>query len=139
MKLVKILSILLLAGCTSPAVQCVKSPMNGEIESLGLIIEAECSNCDIMEKYLTGSTVMTRLVSGEFPDSIDSVIQQGRQYHAYQAEQYCYNQVSMDIAKWLIRGYLKPEPVLYMWRNNQPKPKWVKEVKFKMKYHNFGI
>lgn len=111
---------------------------NEEIMELTLIIAGECSNCDSIEMRDVGSVVLNRVDSDLFPETIKKVIMQYNQFHGYMANQYAYVPECWIIAQSLIMGVERNTELLYFWRNNQKKPKYVKEILIRRKYHDFG-
>ena len=145
----KILLIILLFSCKEKTDYCVE-----EISMLGCLIAAECMECDSVERELVGRTVINRVLSPLFPNSIESVITQEMAYHGYCAEWYVYEPQCFEIAKKLVielnnarsedpddagKGELRADTtVLYFYRKGIKKPKWIKKVTDTMEYHYFG-
>lgn len=119
-----------------------------EVSMLGCIIAAECMECDSVEREMVGRTVINRVLSPLFPNSIEGVITQVRAYHGYCAEWYVYEPQCFEIARKLVielnnaRSGVGVErtdtTILYFYRKGIKKPKYIKRVTDTMEYHYFG-
>lgn len=109
-----------------------------ETEQLAYIIAAECMQCDSVEKSMVGSVVLNRIEVDGFPETIEGVITDENAFHGYCSAQYVYEPESYIIAQSLINGVERDTAILYFYKKELNKPKWVNKVIYKMKYHNFG-
>lgn len=107
-------------------------------EQLAYIIAGECLQCDSLEMLDLGSVVLNRIEHEDFPDNVQDVIEQDNQFHGYCAEQYMYVPICYNIASYLLEGGQRNKEILFFYRNNQKKPKWIKKILIRRKYHNFG-
>lgn len=122
----KLLILLLLLSCKreDPALD------------LGYIIAAECMQCDSMEKVHVGETVVNRLNHPDYPKDIRSIIIDG--YKGYCHEWYIYDKQCYEIAQKLINNVPRDTQILFFYSKFDKKPRYIKHIKYKEDFHNFG-
>ena len=107
---------------------------------LSKLISSECSNCDVLEKYLIGSVVINRLNHSDYPKTILNVIYDENQFKGICNTQYKSDSITYNIAKTLmLRGSLDTS-ILYFYLRKSIDLPWRKNllIVYKMKYHDFG-
>jgi len=115
-----------------------------DIELLSKLITSECGICPTEEKYLVGSVVLNRLEDDKFPNSVEGVISQNRQFDGYLTNQFVRSLESDKVAKNLALGENKTPHIFYFVRedlsNNKKFINFIKSGPFiKAKYHTFKI
>lgn len=130
-----ILFLVLLISCVSEE----EKKKEQDTLHLAYIIAAECMECDSTERLLVGSTIINRVLSPDFPKTVEEVIKQDNQYLGYCAEWYVYDKGCYDIAKYLINGGKRDTSVIYFFKKRRITPKHVKKILYNMEYHSFGL
>lgn len=91
----------------------IRKDYHSERDALAAIIESECSNCSILEKYLVGSVVLNRCNHKDYPNEIHKVINQPSQFHGRKTKRYRPTRTTKKVADDLLGGlYITPE-ILY--------------------------
>jgi spore germination cell wall hydrolase CwlJ-like protein len=99
-----------------------KEPFYSERDTLAAIINAECGSCPIMDQYLTGSVVINRVNSGEFPNNIRSVVRERNQFHGYKSRQYKPTKKTRKVADDLMQGVFLVPNIVYFCTYNSSEP-----------------
>jgi len=84
-----------------------------QTEWLTYIINAECGICTKEEKYLVGSVVLNRVEAKSFPNTIEQVITQHRQFDGYESVHFRWGKQSENVAKDLLKGKGRTYKILY--------------------------
>lgn len=140
--LIFILSILFVALCVSGQGSSDFGSYALEEEHLAKILTAECSICDEEELLLVGSTVLNRVDSGRFPNTVLEVIQQPKQFSGYQSQWYIPTPRTERIAEKLLSGDGRNYEVLYFHTNDCDCAYFANSIKdqiiIKLKYHTYA-
>lgn len=107
---------------------------------LSKLISSECSNCDVLEKYLIGSVVINRLNHSDYPKTILNVIYDENQFKGICNTQYKSDSITYNIAKTLMLKGSLDTSILYFYLRKSIDLPWRKNllIIYKMKYHDFG-
>ena len=98
---------------------------------LSALINSEAHEDDIRDKYLVGSTVLNRVESKDFPNTIWGVIYQPKQYHGVDGN-FERTKLSDTVAVRLMKGLGRNFDVLYFYNSKTSKNKSFKKL---MKSH----
>lgn len=111
-------------------------------DHLARILTAECSICNEEELMLVGSTVLNRVDSENFPNTVLEVIQQPNQFHGYKSQWYITTPRSLRAARRLLKGESRNYEVLYFHTNDCPCQEFADSIKdeiiVKLKYHTYA-
>lgn len=86
-----------------------------DVAYLSCLIHSEAKLDDTLDMYLIGSTVLNRVDSGRFPETIDSVITQRGQYDGFKTKRFCRSEVTDTIARRLLHGIGRDYCVLFFY------------------------
>lgn len=110
--------------------------------ALASIITAECSVCDEEEQYLVGSVVLNRVDHWRYPNTVEEVISQENQFHAYCSQWYYPTKETLMVARKLIKGENRNYQVLYFYcpeKSNKELVKyWNKNLVYSGEFHNYA-
>lgn len=106
---------------------------------MAFIISAECMQCDYFEKMLVASVIMNRVRDSDYPKTIGEVIREGNAFHGYKSNQYIFSEESYNAAYQTLSEGPIDSNILFFYRNTLKKPRFVKSVLYREKFHNFGI
>jgi spore germination cell wall hydrolase CwlJ-like protein len=105
-------------------------------DTLAAVINAECGKCSLTEQYLVGSTVLNRMVHGEFPLSLESVIYQTNQYQGVGGKQFHPTPKTRKVAKDLLRGLYVTPNIHYFCLKGSTRP--MKTITIVAEHHYYG-
>ena len=138
----------ILISISTKIYSCVK---NTEIVStdytdtmhLASIINAECGLCDESEQRKTGSVILNRVYSAEFPSDILSVISQKGQFNGYCSDNYYPEEKALSVATDLMNCVGLVDEILYFWNPKTATDsnflnKMQGRILYKEKYHYYA-
>ncbi len=118
--------------------QYIDSIVNESSRQLALIISGECLQCNYFEKRLVASVVLNRVRSGIYPNTIENVISQENAFQGLNGLQYAFDEECYDVAYDALTRGPADSSVVFFYRNNIRKPKYVKTIIYREQFHNFG-
>ena len=105
-----------------------------EAHTLASLIEAECGICGVKEKELVGSTVLNRMYSDDFPNTLQGVLTQKGQYTLKRPKP---SPESLKVANKLLNQGSQYKKVLYFSKRGNKKLNMT--VLFYEKFHKYGF
>lgn len=110
---------------------------------LASIINAECGLCDESEQRKTGSVILNRVYSAEFPSDILSVISQKGQFNGYCSDNYYPEEKALSVATDLMNCVGLVDEILYFWNPKTATDsnflnKMQGRILYKEKYHYYA-
>lgn len=110
---------------------------------LASIINAECGLCDESEQRKTGSVILNRVYSAEFPSDILSVISQKGQFNGYCSDNYYPEDKALSVATDLMNCVGLVDEILYFWNPKTATDsnflnKMQGRILYKEKYHYYA-
>lgn len=115
-----------------------KTKINKDAEAMSYILAAECLKCEDSEIIKISTVIKNRLLSSEYPKTIDSIISETNQFHGYCKEWYVYDRRCYELACYVLARDDTLNGILFFWKKGNKKPRYVKKKIYTEKFHSFG-